>query len=121
MCCERCVSVRCAACALSAAVAASLIFTNRYYIRRVALSGGATALLAHNLSNAVALDAWTRGRCLYWSDVTRLGSAIRRDCRPAPAPAAPPAPPAPPAPAHYQASTAQPTSLAIERKDRVFD
>lgn len=70
-------------------VNASLIFTNRYYIRRTALVGergpgageAATTLLVHNLTNAVALDAlWARG-CLLWSDVTRLGSSIKRLCR----------------------------------------
>ncbi|CAH0717532.1 unnamed protein product, partial [Brenthis ino] len=68
-------------------VNASLIFTNRYYIRRTALAGeggggeAATTLLVHNLTNAVALDAlWARG-CLLWSDVTRLGSSIKRLCR----------------------------------------
>ncbi|XP_063833940.1 prolow-density lipoprotein receptor-related protein 1-like [Ostrinia nubilalis] len=62
-------------------VAATLIFTNRYYIRQAALEGGASWLLAHNLSNAVALDAWWRARCLLWSDVTRAGSCVRRHCR----------------------------------------
>ncbi|XP_050671322.1 prolow-density lipoprotein receptor-related protein 1-like [Leptidea sinapis] len=70
-------------------IKASLIFTNRYYIRRTALRSEAearrgeasAALLVHNLTNAVALDAdWARG-CLYWSDVTRLGSSIKRVCR----------------------------------------
>ena len=73
---------------VSIAVNASLIFTNRYYIRRTVLRGEtgdaaepATSLLVHNLTNAVALDAlWERG-CLLWSDVTRLGSSIRRQCR----------------------------------------
>ncbi|CAK1543699.1 unnamed protein product [Leptosia nina] len=69
---------------------ASLIFTNRYYIRRTAIRAdddevrgdASTSLLVHNLTNAVALDAeWARG-CLYWSDVTRLGSSIKRVCRP---------------------------------------
>lgn len=69
---------------------ASLIFTNRYYIRRVPLAGEAPdELLVHELTNAVALDMeWERG-CLYWSDVTRLGSAIRRACGPPGQPAGP--------------------------------
>lgn len=70
----------------SAAVNASLIFSNRYYIRRTALTEGAsgepsTSLLVHNLTNAVALDALWAGGCLLWSDVTRLGSSIKRLCR----------------------------------------
>lgn len=75
-------------------IKATVIFTNRYYIRRVSLeeeeeegargeAGGAhSTLITHNLTNAVALDMdWARG-CLYWSDVTRVGSAIRRACAP---------------------------------------
>lgn len=75
------------ACAPVGGARASLIFTNRYYIRRapaaLAATEGAepsTALLVHNLTNAVALDMdWAAG-CLYWSDVTRLGSSIKRAC-----------------------------------------
>ncbi|KAH9629928.1 hypothetical protein HF086_017443 [Spodoptera exigua] len=69
-----------------AAVRGSLIFTNRYYIRRAALGAPGSSLLVHELSNAVALDMQWEERCLYWSDVTRLGSAIRRACGPAAAP-----------------------------------
>lgn len=62
---------------LTAAIKASLVFTNRYYIRRASLHAGASSLLVHNLTNAVALDAhWSSG-CLYWSDVTLLGSSIK--------------------------------------------
>ncbi|XP_039746200.1 low-density lipoprotein receptor-related protein 1 [Pararge aegeria] len=86
-------------------VRASLIFTNRYYIRRTAVRGerergpAPAALLVHNLTNAVALDAlWARG-CLLWSDVARAGSAIRSACGPSLRTAPPASPPArPPAP-----------------------
>ncbi|CAG9793150.1 unnamed protein product [Diatraea saccharalis] len=90
-------------CASTSPVKASLLFTNRYYIRRVGLDGGATEVLAHNMSNAVALDMdYARG-CLYWSDVTRLASTIRRACRLPPAPA-PVSATAPLTPAPYQVS-----------------
>lgn len=57
----------------------TIIFTNRYYIRRQPLAPGElNSLLVHNLTNAVALDFDWRGGCLYWSDVTRLGSSIKR-------------------------------------------
>lgn len=83
-------SCRVANVAWCAAVRGSLIFTNRYYIRRAALgadgAAGASSLLVHELSNAVALDMQWAERCLYWSDVTRLGSAIRRACGPGAAP-----------------------------------
>ncbi|XP_068625234.1 prolow-density lipoprotein receptor-related protein 1 [Battus philenor] len=71
-------------------VKATLIFTNRYYIRQTAVvaensnSGATTSLLVHNLTNAVALDMDWAGGCLYWSDVTRLGSSIKRVCRAGP-------------------------------------
>ncbi|CAB3232339.1 unnamed protein product [Arctia plantaginis] len=75
-------------CTPISAVRASLIFTNRYYIRRAPVLSAtgpandheASELLVHDLTNAVALDMdWATG-CLYWSDVTRLGSSIRRSC-----------------------------------------
>ncbi|XP_063629182.1 LOW QUALITY PROTEIN: prolow-density lipoprotein receptor-related protein 1-like [Cydia splendana] len=60
---------------------ASLIFTNRYYIRRVTLDPSHTSsLLIHDLTNAVALDMEWEKRCLYWSDVARLGSSIKKAC-----------------------------------------
>lgn len=58
---------------------AKLIFSNRYYIREVDLSGH-TTLVAHNLSNAVALDYDWETRCYYWSDVTLTISKIKRMC-----------------------------------------
>lgn len=56
-----------------------LIFSNRYYIREIDLTGGVT-LLANNLTNAVALDYDWVEQCVYWSDVTALGSSIKRLC-----------------------------------------
>ncbi|XP_046973357.1 prolow-density lipoprotein receptor-related protein 1 [Vanessa cardui] len=77
-------------CAPISAVNASLIFSNRYYIRRTSIAAEAsTSLLVHNLTNAVALDALWAGGCLLWSDVTRLGSSIKRLCREGDAPGAP--------------------------------
>jgi low-density lipoprotein receptor-related protein 1 (alpha-2-macroglobulin receptor) len=56
-----------------------LIFSNRYYIRQVELDGTET-ILAHNLSNAVALDYEWASKCYYWSDVTSVLSSIKRMC-----------------------------------------
>lgn len=56
-----------------------LIFSNRYYIREVDLSGKMT-LLVHNLSNAVALDFDWKTQCYFWSDVTVTVGSIRRWC-----------------------------------------
>ncbi|KAG8233630.1 hypothetical protein J437_LFUL001041, partial [Ladona fulva] len=36
--------------------------------------------MAHNLTNAVALDFDWQDRCIYWSDVTALGSSLKRMC-----------------------------------------
>ncbi|CAM5999847.1 unnamed protein product, partial [Sphagnum balticum] len=57
-----------------------IIFTNRYYIRQVDPHGHDTKLIVRNLTNAVALDFDWQEKCLYWSDVTPLGSSIKRIC-----------------------------------------
>lgn len=56
-----------------------LIFSNRYYLRETDLHGHST-IIAHNLSNAVALDYDFDTRCYYWSDVTNSVSRIKRMC-----------------------------------------
>lgn len=58
---------------------AKLIFSNRYYLRETDLHGHST-LIAHNLSNAVALDYDWATKCYYWSDVTSTISKIKRMC-----------------------------------------
>ncbi|KAJ2938963.1 hypothetical protein O0L34_g17775 [Tuta absoluta] len=77
-------------CKFFSPVTASLIFTNRYYIRRAPLATThnepPTSLIVHNLTNAVALDMEWKSGCLYWSDVTRLGSSIKKVCRTKPNP-----------------------------------
>lgn len=91
-------------CAPADDMEAALLLTNRYYIRRVPLAGaGTSTLLAHNLTNAVALDYSWREGCVYWSDVTRGGSALRRAC-----PAG-----APPTTLHA-ATTQNPDGLAVD-------
>lgn len=66
-------------CVANSTVPARLILANRYYIRQVELHGQAT-LLAHNLTNVVALDYEWKNKCIYWSDVTTIGSSIKRLC-----------------------------------------
>nr|CAD7434757.1 unnamed protein product [Timema monikensis] len=66
-------------CKSTAGVEPKLIISNRYYIRELSLSGHST-LLAHSLTNAVALDYDWEEKCIYWSDVTSLGSSIKRLC-----------------------------------------
>lgn len=44
------------------------------------LARGDATLLAHNLSNGVALDFDWADQCIYWSDVTRQASHIKRLC-----------------------------------------
>lgn len=58
---------------------AKLIFSNRYYLREVGLNG-VPSLIAHNLSNAVALDYDWDSKCYFWSDVTAQISKIKRLC-----------------------------------------
>ena len=57
-----------------------LSFSNRYYIRQINTKGHDNKLLIRNLTNAVALDFDWAQRCIYWSDVTALGSSIKRLC-----------------------------------------
>ncbi|ERL83604.1 hypothetical protein D910_00719, partial [Dendroctonus ponderosae] len=56
-----------------------VVYANRYYIREIDLLGNSN-LIAHNLTNAVALDYDWATQCIYWSDVTQLGSSIKRLC-----------------------------------------
>ncbi|XP_021948531.2 low-density lipoprotein receptor-related protein 1 isoform X4 [Folsomia candida] len=58
----------------------NIMFTNQYYIRLVNDTVNNGTLISQNLTNAVALDFhWDFG-CIYWSDVTALGSSIKRSC-----------------------------------------
>lgn len=59
---------------------ATILFSNRYYIREVDL-GGNMSILVHNQSNAVALDYEYESGCYYWSDVTSILSSIKRWCK----------------------------------------
>lgn len=68
-------------CRANSTIPAKLILANRYYIREVDFAGH-TTLLVHNLSNAVALDYEWTSNCIFWSDVTALGSSIKRMCNP---------------------------------------
>lgn len=65
---------------LFVAIQPTLIFTNRYYIREIDFRGHNSRLLVNNLTNAVALDFDYNEKCLYWSDVTALGSSLKRLC-----------------------------------------
>jgi len=56
-----------------------LIFSNRYYIRQVDMTGNGSILI-NELSNAVALDYDWDSQCLYWSDVTSTVGTIKRYC-----------------------------------------
>jgi low-density lipoprotein receptor-related protein 1 (alpha-2-macroglobulin receptor) len=66
-------------CGANSSIPVSLVLANRYYIRELDLDGRST-LIAHNLTNAVALDYDWTSKCIYWSDVTQLGSSIKRLC-----------------------------------------
>ncbi|KAH1006209.1 hypothetical protein HUJ05_006962 [Dendroctonus ponderosae] len=69
-------------CKANSTTKVSLLLANRqvvYYIREIDLLGNSN-LIAHNLTNAVALDYDWATQCIYWSDVTQLGSSIKRLC-----------------------------------------
>lgn len=66
-------------CHANSSVPAKLILANRYYIREFDLNGHSN-IRVHNLTNAVALDYDWENQCLYWSDVTHLGSTIKSVC-----------------------------------------
>lgn len=63
-------------CYANSTIEAKLILANRYYIRELDIQGHST-LLAHNLTNAVALDFDWSSKRLFWSDVTASGSFIK--------------------------------------------
>lgn len=67
-------------CRANTTVPAKIIVANRYYIREYDLSGRHSNILVHNLTNAVGLDYDWERECLYWSDVTHLGSTIKSLC-----------------------------------------
>lgn len=66
-------------CRANSTVKASLLIANRYYIREIDMLGH-SSVLVHNLSNAIALDYDWNDQCMYWSDVTPIGSSIKRIC-----------------------------------------
>ena len=57
-----------------------LLFSNRYAIRETTLGGQAVSTRVSQLSNAVALDFDLSSGCIYWSNITPLGSSIKRQC-----------------------------------------
>ncbi|XP_023030772.1 low-density lipoprotein receptor-related protein 1 [Drosophila willistoni] len=66
-------------CKATSDIPMKLIFSNRYYIRQVNVTGNGTILI-NQLSNAVALDFDWDSQCLYWSDVTSTVGTIKRYC-----------------------------------------
>lgn len=58
----------------------SILLSNRYYIREIDLHGLRSDILAQNLTNSVALDFDSVENCIYWSEVTAIGSTIKRLC-----------------------------------------
>lgn len=67
-------------CAISSVIQPILMFSNHHYIRQVELKGHDSQLRVKNLTNAVALDFDWQSKCVFWSDVTAFGSAIKRSC-----------------------------------------
>lgn len=67
-------------CKANSTIPSTIIFSSRYYIRQINTNGFDNKLLVRNLTNAVALDFDWAEHCIYWSDVTALGSSIKRLC-----------------------------------------
>ncbi|XP_077556086.1 LDL receptor protein 1 isoform X2 [Haemaphysalis longicornis] len=67
-------------CKANSSVRAHLLLSNRYYIRQLDLRKISSELLAENLTNSVALDFDSVEDYIYWSEVTAVGSSIKRKC-----------------------------------------
>lgn len=67
-------------CKANSSVRPHLLLSNRYYIRQVDLHKISSEILAQNLTNSVALDFDSVEDCIYWSEVTAVGSSIKRMC-----------------------------------------
>jgi len=68
-------------CLINSTIEPLLLFSNRYLIRQTNLKGGDLTQKVSHLTNAVALDYDYEGKCIYWSNITPLGSLIKRTCQ----------------------------------------
>ena len=68
-----------ASCKANHSAPPTILFSNRYYIRFVDLTGD-SRIFARNQTNAVAVDYDYRSNCSFWSDVTAHGSSLRKLC-----------------------------------------
>lgn len=67
-------------CVVDSPIKPLLLFSNRYVIRQTNLAGGDLTQRVSHLTNAVALDFDYKNSCIYWSNITPVGSAIKRLC-----------------------------------------
>lgn len=67
-------------CLMNSTVKPLLLFSNRFVIRQTNLMGGDLSQKVSHLTNSVALDFDYEDRCIYWSNITPLGSLIKRVC-----------------------------------------
>ena len=67
-------------CVVDSEIKPLLLFSNRFVIRQTNLMGGDLTQRVSHLSNAVALDFDYKKGCIYWSNITPLGSHIKRSC-----------------------------------------
>lgn len=67
-------------CVVDSPIKPLLLFSNRFVIRQTNLMGGDLTQRVSHLTNAVALDFDWSNRCIYWSNITPVGSAIKRLC-----------------------------------------
>jgi len=57
-----------------------LIYSDHHYIIQIDASGHTSHFKVANITNAVALDFYWDEKCIYWSDMTPIGSTINRIC-----------------------------------------
>ena len=57
-----------------------LLITNQYDIKEISIHGSFNRTVVSNHTNAVGLDFHWDQDCIYWSDVAKKSSSIRRKC-----------------------------------------
>ena len=66
-------------CKANSSAPTKILFSSGYYVK-MAYMDGKTDVLVKNQINAVAIDFDWQSQCVFWSDVTSRGSALRKAC-----------------------------------------
>ena len=62
------------------AIEPRLILSSRHNIQKLSIHGNNTFLIT-NLTNAVGVDYDWKNECVFWSEVTKLTSSIKKFCK----------------------------------------